>query len=93
MTKKRTSLDAVLGVADASAVVPSAVAAIPLPRPGRRPGVRQQTVYLPEQVYEQLRKLAFEERQRMHHYLLEGLNRVFRERGLPSVEELTGKPF
>jgi hypothetical protein len=94
MTKKRTSLHAVLGVSPTApvAATPPAAPAAPPPRAGQRPGVRQQTAYLPEAVYEQLRTLAFAERQRMHHYLLEGLDRVFRDRGLPSIAELTGKP-
>ena len=58
---------------------------------GRRPGIKQQTAYLPEPVYEQLRKLAFDERRRIHSYIMEGLDRVFHDRGLPSVEALTGK--
>jgi hypothetical protein len=53
--------------------------------------VVQQTVYLPPEVHEQLRRLAFEERRRMHDYLLEGLDRVFTERGLKSIEELLNK--
>jgi hypothetical protein len=95
MTKKRTSLNALLDMPSApdAAAAAEAPPGVALQSPGRRPGIRQQTAYLPEPVYEQLRKLAFEERQRMHHYLLEGLDRVFRDRGLPSVEELTGKPF
>jgi hypothetical protein len=55
---------------------------------GRRPGIKRQTAYLPEPVYEQLRKLAFDEWRRMHNYIMEGLDRVFRNRGLPSIEEL-----
>jgi hypothetical protein len=58
---------------------------------GRRPGIKQQTAYLPEPVYEQLRRLAFEERRKMHDYIMEGLDRVFRDRGLASITELTGK--
>ena len=56
---------------------------------GRRPGIKQQTAYLPEAVYEQLRRLAFEERHKMHDYILEGLDRVFKDRGLKSIPELT----
>lgn len=48
----------------------------------------KQTVYLPNQVYEQLRLLAFEERKKMHDYLVEGLDRVFKNRGLKSFSEL-----
>ena len=54
----------------------------------RRPDVKQQTVYLPLPVYEQLRRLAFEERVKMHQLLMEGLDRVFRDRGLPDLEAL-----
>jgi hypothetical protein len=39
-------------------------------------------------VYEQLRRLAFDERVKMHQLLLEGLDRVFRDRGLPGLDEL-----
>jgi hypothetical protein len=55
----------------------------------KRPNVKQHTAYLPRAVHEQLRKLAFEEDHKMHDYLIEGLNRVFADRGLPTVEELS----
>jgi hypothetical protein len=48
----------------------------------------KQTVYLPAQVHEQLRSLAFEERKKMHDFLVEGLDRVFKNRGLKSFSEL-----
>lgn len=51
----------------------------------------KQTVYLPSSVHEQLRQLAFEERKKMHDYLVEGLDRVFKDRGLKPYAELTGK--
>lgn len=47
-----------------------------------------QTVYLPPAVHRQLRALAFEEERKMHDYLMEGLDLVFRKRGLKSVSEL-----
>ncbi len=89
MPKKRTSLDSILTkpTQDVSALAESS------PKPagqGKRPGIKQQTVYLPDKVHEQLRRLAFEERARMHDYLLEGLDRVFRARGIPAIEELVG---
>jgi hypothetical protein len=95
MHKKRTALNDVLGLSTAQGtpVTPPAAPSPPQQLLGRRPGIKQQTAYLPEAVYEQLRKLAFDERRRIHSYLMEGLNRVFRDRGLPSVEELTSKPF
>lgn len=49
------------------------------------------TVYAPRSVFEQWRELAFTERKKMHDYLLEGLERVFADRGLKSIDELTGK--
>ena len=58
-------------------------------RPAKRP-IKQQTVYLPLPVYEQLRRLAFEERRKMHDLLMEGLDRVFKDRGLASLDELRG---
>ncbi|MBZ5729374.1 MAG: hypothetical protein LAP87_30915 [Acidobacteriia bacterium] len=55
----------------------------------RRPSVKQHTAYLPLAVHEQLRKLAFEENRKMHDYLVEGLDRVFADRGLPAVKDLS----
>jgi hypothetical protein len=49
----------------------------------------KQTVYLPAKVHDQLRSLAFEERKKMHDYLVEGLERVFKDRGLKSFAELS----
>ena len=58
---------------------------------GKRPGIKQQTAYLALPVYEQVRRLAFEENTKMHTLLMEGLDRVFKDRGLPSIAELTDK--
>jgi hypothetical protein len=88
MSRKRTTLDAILDLPRPVAPPPEpATAAGPEPVP-RRPEVKQQTVYLPLPVYEQLRRLAFEERVKMHQLLMEGLDRVFRDRGLPGLGEL-----
>jgi hypothetical protein len=57
----------------------------------RRPQVKQQTAYLPLPVYRQLRELAFVEERKMHDYLLQGLDKVFQEKGLKSIAELTSK--
>jgi hypothetical protein len=93
MKQKRTGLDQVL-----SPTVRAATAE-PVERPAqarvdsgnrKRPGVRQQTAYLPEAVYQQLRRLAFEEEAKMHDYLMLGLDLVFKEKGLKSISELTG---
>ena len=53
----------------------------------KRPSVKQHTAYLPVSVHEQLRKLAFEENRKIHDYLIEGLDRVFADRGLPAVKD------
>lgn len=95
--KKRTSLDSILTRTveqEQPAIAPVAMAA-PVsaePQPtGNRAGVKQQTAYLSLPIYEQLRRLGFEERKKMHDYLIEGLDLVFRKRGLPGVDELKGK--
>jgi hypothetical protein len=91
MSRKRTSLSAVLGTVQNVSSTAS-TAEQPLHRGGgRRPGLKQQTAYLPEPVYEQLRALAFEERRKMHDLLMEGLDLVFKQRGLRSIEDLTGR--
>ena len=91
MSRKRTSLSAVLGTGQ-NVSSTTATAERPLhPSGGRRPGLKQQTAYLPEPVYEQLRALAFEERRKMHDLLMEGLDLVFKQRGLRSIEDLTGR--
>ena len=87
---KRTSLDAILVEEPASVDVADRSAAPDkeaTTKPAKRP-IKQQTVYLPMPVYEQLRRLAFEERLKMHDLLMEGLDRVFKDRGLASLEEL-----
>ena len=87
MSRKRTTLDALL-----EAPRPMVAEVVPLPdreAASQRPDVKQQTVYLPLPVYEQLRRLAFEERVKMHQLLMEGLDRVFRDRGLARLDELT----
>jgi hypothetical protein len=55
----------------------------------KRPNVKQHTAYLALAVHQQLRKLAFEENRKMHDYLIEGLDRVFADRGLPTVGDLS----
>src|SRR6266545_4856423 len=55
----------------------------------KRPKFKQHTAYLPLAIHEQLRKLAFEENRKMHDYLIEGLDRVFADRGLPAVKDIS----
>jgi hypothetical protein len=95
MARKRTSLDSILTPAARAGEQQPASPLLSTPKAtqaeGRRPDVKQQTAYLPIKVHEQLRRLAFEERAKMHDYLLEGLDLVFRARGLPSISELTNR--
>ena len=51
----------------------------------------QQTVYLPPAVHDQLRELAFAERVKMHALIMEGLDGVFRKRGLKPIDRLIQK--
>ena len=67
-----------------------ALASAPQERPpGQRAHVKQLTLYLPHPIYKQLRELAFHEEKRMHNLLMEGLDRVFADRGALSIEQLT----
>jgi hypothetical protein len=91
MSRKRTSLSAVLGTAQDVPSTDATAERPPRRGQGRRPGLKQQTAYLPEPVYEQLRALAFEERRKMHDLLMEGLDLVFKQRGLRSIEDLRGR--
>ncbi|MGA9996702.1 MAG: hypothetical protein WBP93_14890 [Pyrinomonadaceae bacterium] len=65
--------------------------------PAAKGEIVRQTLYLPLPVFDQLRDLFFEEQRgqvkwrRMHDYFLEGIDLLFRDRGLKSVEELTGR--
>lgn len=97
--KKRTGLDALgLGAESlpSAAAPPKTVKAKKVedaPKPAAKniksAKIAKTTVYVPEAVYEQWRELAFTERKKMHDYLLEGLNMVFQNRGLKSIEDLT----
>jgi hypothetical protein len=91
MSRKRTSLSAVLGTVEDVPSTTTTAERPPHRGGGRRPGLKQQTAYLPNPVYEQLRALAFEERRKMHDLLMEGLDLVFKQRGLRSIEDLTSR--
>lgn len=90
MTKKRTSLEAI-GLSENTATDSFPIPAQKPKAQSGRPGIKQQTAYLPEPVHNQLRHLAFDENRKMHDLLMEGLDRVFKSRGLKSIAELTGK--
>ena len=88
--KKRTSLDAIgLQPDDPTGETPAEAPEATTRTARARPV--QQTAYLPPPVHEQLRHLAYEERVKMHDLLLEGLDLVFKKRGLPSIEEMKNK--
>jgi hypothetical protein len=56
-----------------------------------RPAVVHSSIYLPGPVYEALRKIAFEERVKIHDLVLEGIDAALRRRGYPSVENLKAR--
>jgi hypothetical protein len=57
-------------------------------RQTERPSIVHTSLYLPEQVYEALRKIAFEERLKIHDVVLEGIDLALRRRGYPPIEGL-----
>jgi hypothetical protein len=54
----------------------------------RRPPIVHSSLYLPEAVYESLRKIAFDERGKIHDLVMEGIDIALRKRGYPSIESL-----
>jgi hypothetical protein len=56
-----------------------------------RPSIIHSSLYLPEPVYEALRKIAFDERLKIHDVVLEGIDSALRRRGYPSIETLKAK--
>jgi hypothetical protein len=53
-----------------------------------RAAVVHSSLYLPEPVHEALRKIAFDERLKIHDVVLEGIDAALRRRGYPSIENL-----
>ncbi len=58
-------------------------------KPPERPSIVHSSLYLPEPVYEALRKIAFEERIKIHDVVLEGIDLALRRRGYTSIKSLT----
>jgi hypothetical protein len=58
--------------------------------PTERSSIVHSSLYLPEPVYEALRKIAFDERAKIHDIVLEGIDAALRRRGYPSVKRLKG---
>jgi hypothetical protein len=55
-----------------------------------RPSVVHSSLYLPEPVYEALRRIAFEERLKIHDVVLEGIDLALKRHGYPSIGNLKG---
>ena len=53
-----------------------------------RPTIVHTSLYVPEPVYEALRKIAFEERLKIHDVVLEGIDLALRQRRYPPIEGL-----
>ncbi len=68
----------------AAAVTPEAASPAP-----SGPETMRYTAYLPKPVYRQLKELAYTHDRKMHDFVLEGLDMVFKEHGLRSIKELT----
>lgn len=62
---------------------------------GKKQEVIRHMLYLPLPVYDQLQELVFEEqrgqtkRRKVHDYLLDGIDLLFKKRGLKSISDLT----
>jgi hypothetical protein len=89
MTRKaRRTLDA-FALPEESVVVDATTQTASVTNSGKTEKQKQQLpTYLPHAAYEQLRKLAFDERISMNTLVLEGIDLLFANRGLPSLSEL-----
>ena len=56
-----------------------------------RPTTVHTSLYLPEPVYEALRKIAYDERVKIHDVVIDGIDAALRRRGYPSIDNLKGK--
>jgi hypothetical protein len=56
-----------------------------------RPDIKHTSVYLPEAAYEALRKVAFDERCKIHDLLIEGVELALKKRGYPPIAEMKAK--
>jgi hypothetical protein len=66
-----------------SARRPRKTGAAPEPLP-----IVHSSLYLPEPVYEALRRIAFDEHAKIHDLVMQGIDTVLRRHGYPSVEDL-----
>jgi len=84
------SLAARAPAAPTPAAEPPIQAAKPAVRRGKNPALRHHTFYLPKAVHDQVWRLALEEDTKPHDLFKEGLNLLFKSRGLRSWEDLAG---
>ena len=56
-----------------------------------RPDIVHTSVYLPEGMYEALRRAAFDERCKIHDLLLEGVGLALKKRGYPTIADMKVK--
>jgi hypothetical protein len=56
-----------------------------------RPTTVHTSLYLPGPVYEALRKIAYDERVKIHDVVIDGIDAALRRRGYPSIDNLKGK--
>lgn len=55
------------------------------------PEIIHTSVYLPGPVHEALRRVAFDERCKIHDLVIEGIGMALRKRGYPPLEQLVEK--
>jgi hypothetical protein len=56
-----------------------------------RPDIKHTSVYLPEAAYEALRRVAFDERRKIHDLLMEGVELALKKRGYPALADMKAK--
>ena len=92
--KPRRTLSAALASKEEGGEPQETAAATVTPQAASAPGAPETvryTAYLPRPVYRQLKELAFTHDRKMHEFVLEGLDLVFREHGLRSIHDLTAQ--
>jgi hypothetical protein len=56
-----------------------------------RADIKHTSVYLPEAAYEALRRVAFDERRKIHDLLIEGVELVLKKRGYHTLADMKAK--
>ena len=65
----------------------------PPSRPPKRPAVIHSSLYLPAPVYEVLRKIAFDERAKIHDLVMQGIEAVLRKQNRELENRMRKNPF